>query len=155
MMNNASIIRRSLSSLPKDFALRANVRGKTLPEVIEKVTMALKKHKFGVLTTIDVQKTLKDKIDVDYKPLTILGACSPGFAHAALNVEEEIALFLPCNVTIKQQSPYEETNNNMYEVSAINPKAMMGMLGKEELSSIANQAFDELSAAIEELNEKE
>jgi uncharacterized protein (DUF302 family) len=74
----------------------------TMDEVKGKVVEALKMHGFGVLTEIDVQKTLKAKLGVDYKPYQILGACNPHFAHQALSVDESIGLLLPCNVVLRQ-----------------------------------------------------
>jgi uncharacterized protein (DUF302 family) len=73
-----------------------------MDEVKGKVVEALKMHGFGVLTEIDVQKTLKAKLGVDYKPYQILGACNPHFAHQALSVDESIGLLLPCNVVLRQ-----------------------------------------------------
>jgi uncharacterized protein (DUF302 family) len=74
----------------------------TMDKVKGKVVEALKMHGFGVLTEIDVQKTLKAKLGVDYKPYQILGACNPHFAHQALSVDESIGLLLPCNVVLRQ-----------------------------------------------------
>jgi uncharacterized protein (DUF302 family) len=76
----------------------------TLEEVKPRVVEALKSEGFGVLTEIDVQKTLKQKIDVDFKPYQILGACNPRFAHRALSVDDKIGLLLPCNVVLMQES---------------------------------------------------
>ena len=75
-----------------------------LEEVKPKVLEALKIQGFGVLTEIDVQKTLKQKIDVDFMPYQILGACNPQFAYRALSADDEIGLLLPCNVVIRQES---------------------------------------------------
>jgi uncharacterized protein (DUF302 family) len=76
----------------------------TLEEVKPRVVEALKSEGFGVLTEIDVRKTLKQKIDVDFKPYQILGACNPRFAHRALSVDDKIGLLLPCNVVLMQES---------------------------------------------------
>ncbi len=71
-------------------------------DAVEKVTQALAEKGFGVLTTIDVSATLKKKIDVDYPPYVILGACNPSFAHKALLMENKIGTMLPCNVIVQQ-----------------------------------------------------
>ena len=84
-------------------------------EAIDKTTAALKEEGFGVLTEIDIKDTLKKKIDADFKQYTILGACSPHFAHQALQAEDKIGLMLPCNVIV------EEHDNGEVEVSAVDP----------------------------------
>ena len=69
--------------------------------VVEKVTEALKKEQFGVLAQIDVRETLKKKIDVDFKPYLILGACNPPYAYKALSAEDKIGTMLPCNAIVQ------------------------------------------------------
>ena len=76
-----------------------------MDEAIVRVTDELKKEGFGILTEIDVQKTLKAKIDVDFRPYRILGACNPGFAHKALLAEDKIGTMLPCNVIVQEHTP--------------------------------------------------
>ncbi|TGL25373.1 DUF302 domain-containing protein, partial [Leptospira levettii] len=78
-------------------------RKKSFEETINDTTEALKKEGFGVLTTIDVKQTLKDKINVDFKRYTILGACNPSFAHRALQTADEIGMLLPCNVVVTEE----------------------------------------------------
>ena len=77
----------------------------SMDAAVAKVTDALKQEGFGILTEIDVQKTLKTKIDVDFRPYRILGACNPGFAHKALLAEDKIGTMLPCNVIVQETSP--------------------------------------------------
>lgn len=86
-------------------------------KAIELVTAELKKDGFGILTTIDIKETLKKKIDVEFPRYTILGACNPAFAHQALLTDEEIGLFLPCNVIV-----YEK--NGKTHVSVFDPAIM-------------------------------
>lgn len=109
---------------------------------IEKVTAELKKEGFGVLTTIDVQKTLKEKIDVDFTRYVILGACNPPFAHRALLAEEEIGLLLPCNVIV-----YERDGSTM--VSAFEPTAMMALSDNPATKTIAEEVQSRLRRAID------
>lgn len=73
--------------------------------VIESVTQLLKEEGFGILTEIDIQKTLKNKLDVDFKKYKILGACNPPFAHQALQAENKIGTMLPCNVIVQELKP--------------------------------------------------
>ena len=100
-------------------------------DAIEMVTAELKKEGFGVLTEIDVKSTLKKKLDVDFKKYRILGACNPHFAHKALQSEDKIGVFLPCNVIV------EEHENGQVEVSAVDPIASMSSVKNDDLGEIA------------------
>ena len=118
-------------------------------EVVEKVTAALAAEGFGVLTTVDVKATLKKKIDVDFRPYTILGACNPGLAHQALTARADIGLMLPCNVTV------EETGNGTCMVRFIDPTAMMtfATLGENEtLRRLGSEAGENISRAAKSLS---
>ena len=110
-------------------------------QAIAKVTDELKKEGFGVLTTIDVQETLRKKLNVQFKRYTILGACNPPFAHQALQVEEEIGLLLPCNVIVYEQ---EETT----AVAAFDPMIMSTILEKPEVHPIAQQVRERLERVM-------
>ena len=129
------------------FSLDVNVNG-SIGDVIDKVTEALTAEKFGILTRIDVDATLKKKIDVDFRPYVILGACNPGLAHQALEAMPEIGLLLPCNVTV------EETEPGKCLVRFINPQAMMSFqdLGKNEtlqkVGKLAGESFARAAAAL-------
>ena len=103
----------------------------TLEEVKPRVVEALKTQGFGVLTEIDVQKTLKQKIDVDFKPYQILGACNPRFAYRALSADDSIGLLLPCNVVLMQESDGVLVSIQDPEVmfSVVDEKAKASMLG--------------------------
>lgn len=113
--------------------------------VIEKVTTALAAAGFGVLTTIDVKATLKKKIDVDFRPYTILGACNPGFAHKALLAEPHIGTMLPCNVIV------QEVSAGKIEVSAVDPMASMMAVENPSLGEIAGEVQAMLKGVIEGL----
>lgn len=98
------------------------------------VEAALKEEGFGVLTEIDVKNTLKQKIDVDFEPYVILGACNPGFAHKALSIQPAIGLLLPCNVTLHEI-------DGQTRVSLIDPLQMLSLeAGNEELMTVAKDA---------------
>lgn len=118
----------------------------TFDEAIEKVTEELKKEGFGVLTEIDVKETLKKKLDVDFKPYRILGACNPGFAHKALQSEDKIGVFLPCNVIVEQQ------DNGSIEVSAVDPIASMQSVKNDALGEVAIEVQKRLQKVIAQLN---
>ncbi len=106
-------------------------------DTINKVTEELKKEGFGILTTIDVKETLKNKIDVDFKKYTILGACNPPLAHKALQAEEEIGLLLPCNVIV-----YEKDSKSV--VSVFDPSLMTKVVENENLNPIAEEVKEKL-----------
>ncbi len=113
-------------------------------EAIEKVTAALKNEGFGVLTTIDVKATMKQKIDVDFEPYTILGACNPHLAHRALTAEHDLGLLLPCNVIV-------HTHGEHTRVDIADPKVMMEMVDNPALAPIAEEAATKLRRALESL----
>lgn len=113
-------------------------------EAIEMATAALKEKGFGVLTTIDVKKTLKEKIDADFRPYTILGACNPNFAYQALQNESKIGTMLPCNVIV-------EATDNGVEVSAVDPMASMQAIENPALAEIAATVQGLLKEVIEGL----
>jgi len=110
---------------------------------IEKVTAALKKEGFGVLTTIDVKDTLKKKINVDFRKYIILGACNPPFAYKTLQAEIGIGLFLPCNVIVY------ENDEGKSVVSAIDPLMMVSIIDNPSLKEIAKEVSAKLRNAIE------
>jgi len=115
-------------------------------EAIETVTAALGSKGFGVLTTIDVKATLKKKLDVDFRPYTILGACNPGFAHQALQKEDRIGTMLPCNVIVQQ------TPDGNVEVAAVDPIASMQAIDNPELGGIAEQVQALLKEVVDSLD---
>ncbi|MEO9005058.1 MAG: DUF302 domain-containing protein [Ginsengibacter sp.] len=112
---------------------------------IEKVTEGLKKEGFGVLTQIDVQETLKKKLDVDFKKYRILGACNPHFAYEALKAEDKIGAMLPCNIIV------QEHENNKVEVSAVDPVASMMAVKNDALGNLAMEVREKLEKVISNL----
>lgn len=122
------------------------LKGKSFEEVIDLVTVELKKEGFGVLTEIDVKATLKKKLDVDFKKYVILGACNPHFAHQALLNEDKIGVFLPCNVIV------EEHENGEIEVSAVDPVASMLSVSNMKLAEISTEVQSKLKRVIDNLN---
>lgn len=116
-----------------------------MDQAIERVTEALKEQGFGVLTIIDVKTTLKNKIDVDFRPYTILGACNPKFAYQALQEEDKIGTMLPCNVVVQQKE------DGRVEVSAVDPAASMQAIDNPALIDIARQVQQLLKNTIDNL----
>ena len=112
-------------------------------DALQKVTEELQKEGFGVLTEIDVRATLKKKLDVDYNNYKILGACNPALAYQALSAEAEIGLLLPCNVVV-----FEDNDHNTV-VAAIDAKAMMSVVGRDDINPIAEQVNKKLIKVIE------
>jgi uncharacterized protein (DUF302 family) len=119
-------------------------------EAFQKVTEALKKEGFGVLTEIDVKATLKKKIDVDFRKYSILGACNPPLAHKALQSDPLVGLMLPCNVTV------EEIENGT-KVNLVNPISMLLanplLADNEALKEVATDAYQRLERVAKDLSQ--
>jgi uncharacterized protein (DUF302 family) len=113
----------------------------------KRVSDALKQEGFGVLTEIDVQSTLKQKLGVDFRPYKILGACNPSLAHRALTAAPEVGLLLPCNVTLSQVEP------GTTEISIVDPLVMLGFVGRPELEPVAEEARARLARVFAALKE--
>jgi uncharacterized protein (DUF302 family) len=115
-------------------------------KAVAATTEALKHHGFGVLTQIDVKDTLHKKLDVDFRPYLILGACNPKMAYQALTVEDKIGTMLPCNVVVQQNA------DGKVEVSAVDPVASMSAIKNPKLSGIAGQVSELLKQVIAEIH---
>lgn len=126
------------------FGYVKTLHGKSVAEAEELVAAALKTEGFGVLTRIDVKATLKQKIDADFKPYLILGACNPVLAHKALSSDESVGLMLPCNVVVS------ETPEGA-QVAIADPQAMFKVVDREDLRFIADEAEERLRRVYEAL----
>ncbi len=113
-------------------------------EAVEKTKAALKEQGFGVLTEIDVKKTMKDKLDVDFRPYVIIGACNPPLAHRALSKTLDVGLLLPCNVVV-----YEDQGGSVVQV--FDPEAGLAIVGVSELDPIGREARQRLQNALDSL----
>jgi uncharacterized protein (DUF302 family) len=111
-------------------------------EAVSRVTDALEREGFGVLTDIDVAATLKKKLDVDFR---ILGACNPSLAHQALRHEDKIGTMLPCNVIVQEEAP------GRIEVSAVDPVASMQAIENQKLAELAETVQAKLKTVVESL----
>jgi uncharacterized protein (DUF302 family) len=114
-------------------------------EAIDKVRQELMKDGFGILTEIDVQETLKKKLNVAFRKYKILGACNPPFAYKALLAEDKIGTMLPCNVVI------QEISDNEVEVAAVDPVASMLAIENPELAKVAGEVRAKLKNVIDRL----
>ncbi len=123
----------------------SKILNRSFDESIQKVLEELKKEGFGVITEIDVQATLKKKINIDFRNYRILGACNPSFAYQALQVEDKIGTMLPCNLIV------QSLGEKKTEVAAIDPVSAMGRLDNQKLSAIAMQVQAKLKSVIDRL----
>ena len=112
---------------------------------LAKVIEELKKEGFGILSDIDVKATLKKKLDVDFRPYRILGACNPPFAFQALQAEDKIGTMLPCNVVVQEKAP------GKVEVTSIDPVAYMAAVDNPNLRTIGEQVREKLKRVIDNM----
>lgn len=127
------------------FAIRKNLAS-TYEEALVLVPEALKGEGFGVLTEIDIQSTLKQKLGVDFRRYKILGACNPPLAHRALQTDLEVGLMLPCNVVVY------EGDDKKAVVMAIDPTQTMAASGNSALVELATTVKQKLTSALEKLH---
>ena len=114
-------------------------------DAVSRTRAALQQEGFGVITEIDVQKTLKSKIDVDFRPYLILGACNPAMAYGALQVEDKVGTMLPCNVVVQLDS------EGRVEIAAIDPVASMRAIENPALIEKAAAVAGKLKSALERI----
>jgi len=113
-------------------------------DAVELTRSELAKEGFGVLTEIDVRATLKKKLDVDFRPYVILGACNPPLAHRALTAEMDVGLLLPCNVVV-----YAGEEEGTSIVGAMDPEPTLGLTGNAELTSLASEVKERLRRVLD------
>jgi len=109
---------------------------------VQRITEELKKEGFGILAEIDMKKTLKEKINIDFKEYKILEACNPPFAYKSLMAEDNIGIMLPCNIVVKAK------DNNTVSVSVVNPVSAMQGVNNPEMNLIANEIQAKLKMAL-------
>ena len=118
-------------------------------DAVDRTRKALADQGFGVLTEIDMKATLKAKLGEDMEEYLILGACNPPLAHRAVNVDRQIGLLLPCNVTVR----VDPNDDNAVIVDAINPQVMVELVDKPGMQAVADDVATKLRAAVESLTE--
>ncbi|MCH7657860.1 MAG: DUF302 domain-containing protein [Bacteroidetes bacterium] len=111
-------------------------------QAVQLVTESLKKEGFGVLTEIDIQDKLKEKLNVNFRKYKILGACNPSYAYKALQLEDKVGIMLPCNVIV------QELDSNKVEIAAVDPVASMMAIENPNLAGIAGEIKEKLEKAI-------
>jgi uncharacterized protein (DUF302 family) len=114
-------------------------------QLITRLEAALKNIGFGIVSTIQMDKTFKEKLGVDYKRYTILGACNPKFALEALGLEEQLGVLLPCNIVVIDQA------DGKVEVAAMDPAEIIKQIGNEKLTEIACEISEKLNALVQNL----
>ena len=114
----------------------------TFAAAVERVRDELKTEGFGILSEIDVQATLREKLGVEEEPYLILGACNPPLAHQALSAEPDLGTLLPCNVVVYQR-------DNQTHISAIDAERMLSIVGNDSLASVAAEIRGKLAAVVE------
>jgi len=111
-------------------------------QAIEKITEELKKEGFGILSSIDFKDTFNKKLSVDYKKYTVLGACNPPLAHKALQADEEVGLFLPCNIAV-----YEKDGKT--NISVFDPIFITTVIDNPQIKSVAEEVKKKLERVLE------
>lgn len=126
------------------YTITRMMTGAGMDEIDGRTRKALSANGFGVLTEIDVQKTMKTKLDEDMPAYRILGACNPKMAYQAIGIEPRVGAMLPCNVILRQ-------TDDGIEVSAVDPVASMQAIENAQLQSVARQVRDLLAKAVQEI----
>jgi uncharacterized protein (DUF302 family) len=120
------------------YGFKTTISGLTFDEAIGRTTAALKVEGFGVLSDIDVQKAMKEKLGAEMPPYRILGACNPPLAHQAVQAVPDIGLLLPCNVIVREEAP------GRVVVGFLDPQTMVGLVGQPGVAAVADAAEQRL-----------
>ncbi len=127
------------------YGFTTTLHGVSFDDALARTTDALKSEGFGVLSDIDVQRAMKEKLGADMRPYRILGACNPPLAHKALQAEPDIGLLLPCNVIVREEAP------GRVVVGFLDPQTMVGLVGRDDVKPVADEAEQRLRRACARL----
>ena len=127
------------------FVINKTIKGISFEKAKEKTFENLKSEGFGVLTEIDIQATMKNKLGKAYRPFVIFGACNPTYADKVLSIDPHISAFLPCNVTLRS------LEDGSIEIAAVDPMAAMGGIGIPEVEPFARDVYEKLKRVIDSL----
>ena len=119
------------------------------PDAVEAIKAELAREGFGILSEIDVSATMKKKLDVDFRPYVILGACTPPLAHKALSAERDIGLLLPCNVIV-----YADDDPSRSVIAVLDPVEALQLTGRDDIRPIAEEVRSRLVRALEQTENK-
>lgn len=128
------------------YGFTTTLNNTSFDQALEKVTAALKVEGFGILTEIDVQRAMKEKLGAEMPAYRILGACNPPLAHQALQAEPDVGLLLPCNVIVREDGP------GRFVVGFLDPQIMVGLVGKPGMEAVAGEAEQRLRRVCASLN---
>lgn len=118
---------------------------KGFDDTVQALSAALKEEGFGVITEIDLKEKFKEKLNIDFRPYTILGACNPALAYEAIQLEPNIGVMLPCNILVQKKE------NGKVEVSAVNPLSSIGAVENDRLQSLAKTVSEKLQKVVKGL----
>ena len=141
-----AVVAIARAQVASPFGMSTEVPG-SYDEVVQEVKQALAAEGFGVITEIDVKATMKKKLDLDFQPYLIMGACNPRLAHRALTAEPEVGLLLPCNVVVYQ-------TDRGVKVSAIDPTQRLGESDNPELQAVSKEVRGKLARVIAQLGKQ-
>ena len=136
---------REKTTVGRAYGFEQRLEHATVNEAVERVTTALQREGFGILTQIDVKETLKKKLDVDFRRYLILGACNPSLAHRALSADPQIGLLLPCNVVV------QEAVDGGVIVSIADPRAMFTVVENPALAPVVGEVDERLHRVMASL----